>query len=646
MRQSNLVAAVDQLLRDQRRGFAIVVDAEDLLRHVGHACGNPTRGICPGRYLAEKFLGGQYFMEGCGLQVCVPIQVTGAARIAYGGASRTRFMRQLPSIRIHLAAVFLLFFALVAVLGMFNLLRLRNFNLLSAEVAEIWLPTMRAVGDLNNYTSDFRAIEGGNLLASDAAGVAASEKNMAGLDRSIAGSERAFEAISHDAAVANLYRDFVARWAAYRVIVNQMLELSRSGQKSAALAIYNGSSRTAYDAASDTLGQLTDHAVADAKVASDRLRAAYRQAVWLIGLAMVIAGVLVIAALIHTSRSISRPLLVLADRMRRLAASDTEVGIPETERRDEIGEMAKATVVFRNNAIELMRSQRTLAQQAAMLEEQLAQEQRLALLQRNFVSMASHEFRTPLTIIDGHARRLEKTREAVQPAEIGERAGKIRGAVLRMTHLIDDLLSSSRLIDGGVELYFQPADLDLVALLKEVCQLHREMVQGAEITEHFAAASIPMAGDAKLLFQAFNNLIANAVKYSLGGRAIEVKVTMSGGDVVVVVADRGIGIPVCDLVRVFERYCRGSNVSGIVGPGVGLYLVKMVVELHGGGIAVDSQEGEGARFTVSLPLKETTATKLWTPARLESYDTPATAPSLADNSGEPQRALTDEQNEE
>ena len=186
-------------------------------------------------------------------------------------------MRQLPSIRIHLAAVFLLFFALVAVLGMFNLLRLRNFNLLSAEVAEIWPPTMRAVGDLNNYTSDFRAIEGGNLLASDAAGVAASEKNMAGLDRSIAGSERAFEAISHDVAVENLYRDFVARWAAYRVIVNQMLELSRSGQKSAALAIYNGSSRTAYDTASDTLGQLTDHAVADAKVASDRLRAAYRR---------------------------------------------------------------------------------------------------------------------------------------------------------------------------------------------------------------------------------------------------------------------------------------------------------------------------------------------------------------------------------
>ena len=67
----------------------------------------------------------------------------------------------------------------------------------------------------------------------------------------------------------------------------------------------------------------------------------------------------------------------------------------------------KATVVFRNNAIELMRSQQTLARQAALLEEQLAHEQRLALLQRNFVSMASHEFRTPMTVIDGHARQLD-----------------------------------------------------------------------------------------------------------------------------------------------------------------------------------------------------------------------------------------------
>ena len=103
-----------------------------------------------------------------------------------------------------------------------------------------------------------------------------------------------------------------------------MLVLVRGDRKAEALAIYGSSSRAAYNAASDTLGQLTDQAVASAQTASDRLAVAYRQAFWLILLAIVIAAVLVVAALIHISRSISAPLLDLADRMRRLAANDTD----------------------------------------------------------------------------------------------------------------------------------------------------------------------------------------------------------------------------------------------------------------------------------------------------------------------------------
>src|ERR1700677_471529 len=92
-------------------------------------------------------------------------------------------MRQPQSIRSHLAAVFLLFFALIVILGAFSIWRLSNFDALSADVAEIWLPTTRALGDLNNYTSDFRAFEGGELLSSSPAEAAANEKQMEGLDR-------------------------------------------------------------------------------------------------------------------------------------------------------------------------------------------------------------------------------------------------------------------------------------------------------------------------------------------------------------------------------------------------------------------------------------------------------------------------------
>jgi signal transduction histidine kinase len=510
-------------------------------------------------------------------------------------------MRQPQSIRFHLAAVFLLFFALVVVLGSFSIWRLANFNLSSADVAEVWLPTTRALGDLNNYTSDFRAFEGGALLASSPSDAAATEKEMEELDRTIAEAERNFERIRHDAAEDGLYDRFKEDWNDYRGIVNQMLVLARTDRRDDALRIYGSSSRTAYNAASDTLGQLTDQAVASAQAASDRLAVAYRSAFWLILLAIIIAAVLVVGALVHISRYISAPLLELADRMRRLAGNETGIDIPETERPDEIGEMAQATVVFRNNAIELMRSQRLLARQAALLEERLAHEQRLALMQRNFVSMASHEFRTPLTVIDGHARRLDKIKDTVKPAEIAERAGKVRGAVLRMTHLIDNLLNSSRLIDGGAELYLQPAEIDMTALLQEVCQLHREMVPTAQIAERFAAGPMPITGDAKLLFQVFSNLLANAVKYSPAGGAIEVEAEAAPDAVVVAVSDRGIGIPASDLEHLFERYHRGSNVSGIVGTGVGLYLVKMAIDLHRGTIEVASEEGKGSRFIARLP---------------------------------------------
>ena len=96
---------------------------------------------------------------------------------------------------------------------------------------------------------------------------------------------------------------------------------------------------------------------------------------------------------------------------------------------------------------------------------------------------------------------------------------------------------------------------------------------------------------------------------------------MATDEVVVVVADHGIGIPESDLDRLFERYHRGSNVSGIVGTGVGLYLVKMVVDMNGGAVTVESKEGEGARFTIRLPRK---------PAAAMETAAVAEAPSIAD----------------
>jgi signal transduction histidine kinase len=514
-------------------------------------------------------------------------------------------MRQPRSIQLRLSLVFIFFFLLIFFLGMLSIARLRDFNKASADIADLWLPNTRVLGDLNNYTSDFRAAEGNFLLSSDAGESQAIEHEMVDLDRIITQSQESYEGIRHDPGELANYRLFREEWNDYRRIVNQMLELMRAGRKPDAVAMYMTKSRTAYDMASDELGRLTTQAVDSAREASNRVAESYRQAIWLIGTAMAFAGVLVTAALVYISHSVSRPLLRLAGYMHRLAANDTDIEIGGTERNDEIGEMARAAVVFRNNAIELMVTQRGLAQQASMLEEKLAAERHLTQLQRNFVSMASHEFRTPLTIIDGHARRLIRLGDRISTEETGTRAGKIRAAVSRMTHLIDNLLTSTRLLESGTGLYFHPEEIDLRTLLHDVCQLHREISPAPRIVEEFGSQSLPMVGDPKLLSQVFDNLLSNAVKFSPGG-VVRVGSSLEKGEIAIVVADTGIGIPPHDLPRLFERYYRGSNVSGIVGTGVGLNLVKMVVDLHGGTIAVDSTEGRGARFTVRLPMAATT----------------------------------------
>jgi two-component system OmpR family sensor kinase len=509
-------------------------------------------------------------------------------------------MRNPRSIRFRLSAVLLLFFALVIVLGLFSIGRLGDFNRVSADIRDLWLPNTRLLGDLNNFTSDFRAAEGNYLLGSTATETAASQWDMEELDRLVAQALTGYEQLRHDGADAALYAQFKARWTEYRGIVDKVTELART-DKAAATALYMARSRTTYTAASDLLGQLTERNVASAHQASVRSQSAFEQARLLIWMAMLVAAMMGVGALAYVRRAISRPLLDLADRMHRLAASDVDIDIHGTERRDEIGEMARAVVVFRNNAIELMVTQQGLAQQASMLEDKLAHEQRLTQLQRNFVSMASHEFRTPLTIIDGHAQRLIKMSDRLRAGEIVERAGKVRAAVLRMTNLMGNLLDASRLFDGGGGLYFHPAEFDVAALLREVCHLHREIAPGSQIWENFSAAPLRLVGDAKLLFQVFSNLIANAVKYSPAGGLIKVTVAPESGGIAVVVEDHGMGIPDKDVAQLFTRYYRGSNVSGIVGTGVGLYLVKMVVELHGGSVAAESREGRGSRFIVRLP---------------------------------------------
>jgi two-component system, OmpR family, sensor kinase len=491
------------------------------------------------------------------------------------------------SIRVRLSLVFLFLFLLVIILGLESLHGLSYVNAASAQIRDRWLPSTRALGDLNNLTTDFPAAEDALLRAGSANEQAVSMRQMAELDRGINAAQDAYRRIHHDAAEDGLFGRFESQWSDYRSVV--------AGFHAAA------ASRSAYEVASETLALLTERNVASARDASERSDLVYVQARSRIALTIILAGLLVAGAMLYVTRSISAPLVDLAQRMHRLAASEIRIEVQGTQRYDEIGEMARAVVVFRNNAVDLAQNRHALAQQAAKLEEKLAEEQRLTLLQRNFVSMASHEFRTPLAIIDGHAQRFISMRDRLTADELNQRARKVRSAVGRMTQMINNLIGSARLIDGRVELNYHPTQVDLAALVREICHLQRELTPEAEILDRLAHQALPVYGDASLLSQVFGNLLSNAVKYSPDAGLIQVTTLDHDAEIVVVIEDHGIGIPEGEREQVFERYYRGSNTTGIIGSGVGLYLVKTIVELHKGRVELLSREGEGSRFTVQLP---------------------------------------------
>ena len=154
-------------------------------------------------------------------------------------------MTQPRSIRFHLSVVFIFFFLLMFFLGMLSIARLRDFNNVSADIADLWLPNTRVLGDLNNFTSDFRAAEGNYLLSPDAAESDAIQREMIDLDRAISQAQGSYERIRHDANEAAFYARFRDRWNDYRAVVNHMLELSRSGHTAEAISAYTTTSRTA-----------------------------------------------------------------------------------------------------------------------------------------------------------------------------------------------------------------------------------------------------------------------------------------------------------------------------------------------------------------------------------------------------------------
>lgn len=243
-------------------------------------------------------------------------------------------------------------------------------------------------------------------------------------------------------------------------------------------------------------------------------------------------------------------------------------------------------------------------QKTAQLEESTkkAEEAAEAVLrsmgeQRNFLSMVSHEFRGPLSTIAGATQLI-----AIYGRDNGELAdevAKIHRALGRMSNLINECLNEERLDSPASPL--DTTRFELGALVEETC-----------LADQFSATSRPLdmdiepgvlvAGDRNLLAIAISNIVDNALKFSPAGSPVGVTMGRQAGRAEITIRDQGPGIPAGERDRIFEKYYRSIKTDRVCGVGLGLYLVKRIVDLHGGTIAVESGPTGGTAFTLRLPL--------------------------------------------
>jgi PAS domain S-box-containing protein len=235
------------------------------------------------------------------------------------------------------------------------------------------------------------------------------------------------------------------------------------------------------------------------------------------------------------------------------------------------------------------------------LRQALEKEKELGELKSRFVSMTSHEFRTPLSTILSSSELLEHYRHKWTEDKQLLHLRRIQTAVKHMTHMLNDILIIGKAEAGKLE--FKSALLDLA----EFCDHLVEEVQLNASKTHaiaFTSKGDPSTGyfDEKLLRHILSNLLSNAIKYSPSGSTVNFTLTCENNRAVFEIQDQGIGIPQEDLPRMFESFHRATNVGNIQGTGLGLAIVKKCVDRHQGDIAVTSEIGTGTTFTVTLPL--------------------------------------------
>ncbi|RMG20471.1 MAG: PAS domain S-box protein [Bacteroidetes bacterium] len=265
--------------------------------------------------------------------------------------------------------------------------------------------------------------------------------------------------------------------------------------------------------------------------------------------------------------------------------------------------LAQAISGLENEIRERKQVEKALKESRAQIQAALDRERELNELKSRFVSMASHEFRTPLATILSSINLIDKYHEPDKKERRIKHIHRIRSNVRDLTNILNDFLSLSKLEEGRVNANYET--FDLPELVEEVCEdLRTQAKTGQQILYTHKGGQQQAFLDIKLLKQILHNLLSNAIKYSPEHSEIRIVSKIDDQHIRFTIADQGIGIPKSEQSQLFTRFFRAHNATNIQGTGLGLSIVKKHVKLMKGDISFTSEEGVGTTFSLSFPVQQ------------------------------------------
>lgn len=330
--------------------------------------------------------------------------------------------------------------------------------------------------------------------------------------------------------------------------------------------------------------------------------------IWVSGGASLLLLLLGFAALLR--REVSRPLAELSQAAEQMREGDLAAR-SRRRRDDDLGRLSDSfnglASKVQQREEELIQAnlslERRVTERTAELNEALDRERDLVKVKSDFVSLVTHEFRTPLGVILSAAEVLERYFDRLDPDKRTHHLAMISRSTKNLAGLIDEVLFLGRIEEG--RLAFEPHPIELRSFIDEFCEEIRSAT--GRVCPIVLEASGSLAGavcDPTLLRHILSNLLSNAVKYSEPGSPVRLTLAKEASELVLAVTDEGIGIPAEDQPRLFESFTRASNVGSRPGTGLGLVIVRRSVEAHHGEIAIESAVGQGTKVTVRLPMFE------------------------------------------